>query len=535
MAKDNSSCAHIEQGLRFNPACFWARMPRGFETQLFTKRPDIKSLDLLPKIKVGIFQPKRLTGAVIIMNSLITSGILKTLYALSSGLAVVCLFVMGCAREQIKTAPEQMVPQYVPRELPAEEIPRYSVYTIFPAVHLRTGPDVTSRVVTQLRHNETLGVFGEKAEWLYVKTRVGTAGYVRKDMVSDLVIKVHKQERRLYLSKQGQTIKTYRIALSAENPLRDKVQRGDYGTPEGRYYICQMNGNPAQLKYGPRSLLISYPSSDDARRGFKEGLIDYATYREIILAIKDGRTPNQKTPLGGQIRIHGCGGKYDWTKGCIALEDHDIIEIYDTVSTGVRVEIYKSAAQDKELNTPTFLSAKVLEGAQQQFFRGKLYAYQEEGKSLGDYSSRITQNHADLELLNAIARHANIDLEALIQEDAMRYPGRYAACGAGEAQRPALNFCQVKTWFYYHSQVLSSILGMQFITYLKPGDFIIMNASGSSEAQGEVLGIIDAATERNGFPKIITIWQKPGLVVANPQKPPGILYCFRLTHPFEYQ
>lgn len=469
------------------------------------------------------------------MKSFLKSNTYKTLYAVSISLAVVCLFIMGCAREQIKIAPEERPPQYLPRELPPEEVPRFSVYTIFPAVNLRTGPDVTSMVVKQLQHNETLGVFGETGEWLYVKTRVGTAGYVRTDMVSDLVLKVHKRERILYVRKKDKILKTYRIALSAENPLRDKAQRGDYGTPEGRFYICQMNGDPAQLKYGPRSLLISYPSSDDARRGFKDGLIDYTTYRDIVLAIRDGKVPNQKTLLGGQIRIHGCGGKYDWTKGCIALEDHDIIELYNMVSTGIRVEIYKSGEQDQELNNPAYVSAKFLEGAQQQFLRGNLYAYQEEGKTVGDYPSRIAHHQDSLEMLNAIARYAHIDLESLIQEDALQYPWRYATCSTSDAQRSALSFCQVKTWFYYHTQVLSSILGTQFVKYLKPGDVIIMGTRESSDWQGDVMGIIDATTERNGFPKIITVWQKPGLGSVDPKRPPAILYCFRFTHPFEYQ
>ena len=266
------------------------------------------------------------------MNNVLLPDTVNQIVSVIITFLVVCLLALGCAKEQVKTEPGKKVSPYIPMELPPEEVPHSYVYTINSEVNLRSGPDTISMTLEQLEHNETLGVFGEKGDWLYVKTMAGTKGYVRRDMVSDQLIKVHKRERRLYLLKKDTVIKSYRIALSAENPLRDKERRGDCGTPEGRFYICQMTNDPSKLKYGPRSMLISYPGIEDARRGFKEGLIDNTTYQEIAQAIKDGRVPSQKTGLGSQIRIHGCGGQYDWTKGCIGLEDSNIIELYSMVS-----------------------------------------------------------------------------------------------------------------------------------------------------------------------------------------------------------
>jgi hypothetical protein len=450
---------------------------------------------------------------------------------------VICLLALGCAKEQVKTEAEKNISPYIPLELPPVEVPRSYVYTINPEVNLRSGPDTNSMTLEQLEHNETLGVFGEKGAWLHVRTMSGTRGYVRSDMVSDLLIKVHKRERRLYLLKKDKIIKSYHIALSSENPLRDKERLGDYGTPEGRFYICQMTDDPSKLKYGPRSMLISYPGIEDARRGFKEGLIDYTTYQEIAQAIKDGRVPSQNTGLGSQIRIHGCCGKYDWTKGCIALEDNDVIELYGMVSPGTRVDIFKSAEQEQELNSPLYFSTRILEGAHKQLAGTALYAYQAAGQIQSDYSSvggSIGHSVAP-DTLAKIVRQANIDLASLIREDAMLYPWRYSSCDASGNKNDNLSLCQIITWLSHHSLVLSNILGVQFVKYLKPGDILIMNTGTSPGSPGDLMGIIGTGCEANGFPKIITVWQKPGLMNVPRDKAPTILYCFRLTHPFDYQ
>ncbi len=417
---------------------------------------------------------------------------------------------------------------------------RYPAHMFIPLIQKLTcgaSPDTNSMTLEQLEHNETLGVFGEKGAWLYVKTISGAKGYVRSDMVSDTVIKVHKRERRLYLLKKDKVIKSYHIALSSENPLRDKERLGDYGTPEGRFYICQMADDPSKLKYGPRSMLISYPGIEDARRGFKEGLIDYTTYQEIAQAIKNGRAPSQKTGLGSQIRIHGCCGKYDWTKGCIGLEDSDVIELYAMVSPGTRVDIYKSAEQDQELNSPLYFSTRFLEEAKKQNVGPDRYAYKAAGQIQSDYYSggNSTRHSAGADNLAKIMRHANIDLESLIREDAMLYPWRYSSCDASGNKDNNLSLCQIRTWLSHHTQVLSNILGAQFVKYLKPGDILIMNTGASAGFQGDLMGIIGTGCEANGFPEIITVWQKPGLMDVPRDKAPTILYCFRLTHPLDYQ
>ena len=51
------------------------------------------------------------------------------------------------------------------------------------------------------------------------------------------------------------------------------------------------------------------------------------------------RTPPQNTRLGGTIYIHGHGASSDWTWGCVALENEDIRELFNSISVGTPVTI----------------------------------------------------------------------------------------------------------------------------------------------------------------------------------------------------
>ena len=87
------------------------------------------------------------------------------------------------------------------------------------------------------------------------------------------------------------------------------------------------------------SLGISYPNAEDAERGLRAKLITRDQHAKITSAIKRRIAPPQDTPLGGQIYIHGKGANRDWTWGCVALDDTDIKELFDSVPINTRVTI----------------------------------------------------------------------------------------------------------------------------------------------------------------------------------------------------
>ncbi|MET0986472.1 MAG: L,D-transpeptidase family protein [Steroidobacteraceae bacterium] len=138
--------------------------------------------------------------------------------------------------------------------------------------------------------------------------------------VADKVL-VRKAERRLYLMHKGEVLRTYRIQLGLA-PLGQKEQEGDFRTPEGRYRLVRRNANSDYFL----SMQVSYPNDQDLARARVRGV-----------------------PPGGAIMIHGLPNvpkktldyyeKVDWTDGCIAVSNSDMVEIWLMTPLDTLVEI----------------------------------------------------------------------------------------------------------------------------------------------------------------------------------------------------
>jgi murein L,D-transpeptidase YafK len=133
---------------------------------------------------------------------------------------------------------------------------------------------------------------------------------------------VHKSKRELMLIKAGKPLKTFRVALG-RSPVGQKVMAGDDKTPEGTYTLDWRNPNSRFY----RSLHISYPQKQDVTRAYTNGA---------------------KNP-GGAIMVHGLPNGnsrflahdmgLDWTKGCIAVNNEEIDEIWQLVADGTPIDI----------------------------------------------------------------------------------------------------------------------------------------------------------------------------------------------------
>ena len=147
-------------------------------------------------------------------------------------------------------------------------------------------------------------------------------------------IVVTKSRRTLQLFSNERVVRTYRVGLGL-SPVEDKVRAGDRRTPEGDFYICLKNSH-SQFYL---SLELSYPNQKNAERGLRDGLITRGQYNQIVSALTRKRVPPQNTRLGGELFIHGNGSQSDWTWGCVALDDKDVRELFDSVPVGTPVTI----------------------------------------------------------------------------------------------------------------------------------------------------------------------------------------------------
>ena len=137
---------------------------------------------------------------------------------------------------------------------------------------------------------------------------------------ADKVI-IEKAARKLYLLQDGEVFRTFDIALGIM-PVGDKEREGDFKTPEGNYRLDLRNPNSEYFL----SIRVSYPDSQDLAEARRRGV----------------------SP-GGSIMIHGQPNEpthsetyyrtQDWTNGCIAVSNSDMIDIWLMTDENTPIEI----------------------------------------------------------------------------------------------------------------------------------------------------------------------------------------------------
>ena len=132
---------------------------------------------------------------------------------------------------------------------------------------------------------------------------------------------VYKGERKMVLMRGDSILRSYKISLGL-NPVGHKERAGDFRTPEGTYRLSRRN---------PRSdfflsIQVSYPNDADIKHARRNGW-----------------------DTGGSIMIHGLPNqlkhtptyyeKSDWTDGCIAVSNSDMLEIWLLTADNAPIEI----------------------------------------------------------------------------------------------------------------------------------------------------------------------------------------------------
>jgi murein L,D-transpeptidase YafK len=149
----------------------------------------------------------------------------------------------------------------------------------------------------------------------------GTRLSSMKSMPTADRVVVRKGERRLFLMRGESVLRSYKIALGL-NPVGHKEREGDFRTPEGKYRLTRRNSRSDFFL----SIQVSYPNEADIQRARRNGW--YA---------------------GGSIMLHGLPNqlkhspewyeKRDWTDGCIAVSNSDIVEIWMLTADNAPIEI----------------------------------------------------------------------------------------------------------------------------------------------------------------------------------------------------
>ena len=134
-------------------------------------------------------------------------------------------------------------------------------------------------------------------------------------------ILVVKSEHRLYLMHDGLPVRSFPIALGL-SPVGPKRQEYDFRTPEGHYVIDERRPNSRYF----RALHVSYPNTEDRRQAAERHV---SAGRDIMI---HGLPNVMQKPLSYYQT-------QDWTNGCIALSNEDLLELWVLVRGQIPIEI----------------------------------------------------------------------------------------------------------------------------------------------------------------------------------------------------
>ena len=221
-------------------------------------------------------------------------------------LVILCVGAAGCAAEQ------PPAPTLAPTQAPAPT----------PKASPKPSPDAVTDAVTDAEpvDNAPDPFFYQPPE----------------EAPREVAIHIYKSRRTLELIMDGEAAGRFPIGLGFA-PEGDKEKQGDGKTPVGEYYVCSRNDRSHYYL----SLGVSYPNTEDARRGLDTGLIDQETYDRIADAEARRALPDWDTPLGGEICIHSGGSRTDWTWGCIGTEDETMDILWEYCPHGTPIWIYE--------------------------------------------------------------------------------------------------------------------------------------------------------------------------------------------------
>jgi murein L,D-transpeptidase YafK len=165
-------------------------------------------------------------------------------------------------------------------------------------------------------------VGGVRAEPELIRSNYAAANSYRQEVLPTASrVVVYKSARRMDLMQGNEVLRTYRVALGLV-PAGHKEKVGDFRTPEGSYTLTRRNARSDFFL----SIQVSYPGPRDLKR-----------------AKANGWDP------GGSIMIHGLPNRLkrepayyqerDWTDGCIAVSNSDMVEIWLLTNSNTPIDI----------------------------------------------------------------------------------------------------------------------------------------------------------------------------------------------------
>jgi len=377
-------------------------------------------------------------------------------------------------------------------------------------VNLRGAPESGSELIGTISQNTSLWRLEEQRGWSRIVNISGRHGWIHSGLLSQTVVHIHKNERELLVMQGDATV------------LSVKVLSGGRDLGSGRYF-GQLNKN---------RLALSWPNRQDLRDYLAKGQM---TYTEYVRALRNGSDKSDQVLALCSMTNKG--------KECGALlSTADFMRLKAAIPRGGRVEIYESRQEDLIINSPDDLSRRIYLGAVKQLeFPAAGLGPDSQGPRLSYPGGDIQPDFAtSADIVIRAVREAGVDLQALVHEDVMLHPKRYAGLYLGDEGAGAHRQIPVMvTYLKHHALSLPLDVREDFFGF-EGGDIVAFSTGATSEDEGEPnrVGVVSETFNGAGFPLVITVWdmgQSTSRMDLLGRDDPRIIGHFRMTHQFDYQ
>jgi murein L,D-transpeptidase YafK len=140
---------------------------------------------------------------------------------------------------------------------------------------------------------------------------------------------IDKSDYELSVYEDGEWSVTYPVVFGNDDQ-GDKMIAGDKKTPEGNFKIIAKRNHKKWCRF----MALDYPTKES-----------YDKFNQR----KANKQIPQAARIGGDVGIHGTWPHDDylidryknWTLGCIALKNDDLVELYDMVPVGTPILVQK--------------------------------------------------------------------------------------------------------------------------------------------------------------------------------------------------
>ena len=340
----------------------------------------------------------------------------------------------------------------------------------------------------------------------------GRTGWIRSDLVSANILRLYMNERELVLSRNGNALWSCEFAP------------GVPGVRSGRYFGVVRG----------ETLLLSWPNRADLRTRLFSGDLSYPTYvRGVKGDFPDGFGRQESMCIGAEA---GCA---------LVMSPADMARLLADVPNGVRVEIYTSRDEEREINRPDELSRQIYLGARRQL------RYPAAGLGPGSRVPRLTYPGGDIQpdfassadIVTRAVRQAGLDLQALVHEDVLLFPGRYHGLDMGTDGSGSHRLPPVLAAYMSHN-ALSLSLDVEADPFgFEAGDIVFFSsqkngADGAGANVPNLVGVVCETYNPAGLPLVITVrdmGQSTGRVDLLGRATPSVVGHYRMTHLFDYQ